>query len=165
MEFRVKFCKFEEDIIGEVKDIQSLIAKEHKQRNKGERATKYDLLELELKLVENMQKSRVLLEDWGKVQLEWWKRCIQQEQATVDGLKEVFRGYLHSMRDIHEVGDPVRRCLEYWEETLTSNDIEMQWQPKQLLSVMSYDFIRHSLELLDVVRVSDLTLNHCNQWS
>ena len=70
---------------------------------------------------------------------------MQQEIATADNLKEVFEGYLHTVRDLHIVGQPLRACLEYWKDTNTNTDLERQWQPKQLLSVISIDFIRHSL--------------------
>jgi len=85
------------------------------------------LLELELRLLENIQKSRVLLEDWGKAQVEWWSRSLQQEIATVENLKELFKGYLHSMRDLHVLGSPVQACLEYWEDSNTQRNIERQW--------------------------------------
>lgn len=112
-----------------------------------------------------MQKSRVLLEDWGKAQLEWWHRSIQLEIATADEIKEVLKGYLRSVRDLHVLGSTVRASLEYWENVDIHKDIEAEWQPKQLLSVMSVDFIRNSLELMDSFKVVDLTLRHLSQWS
>jgi hypothetical protein len=59
------------------------------------------LLELELSLLESIQKSRILLEDWGKAQLQWWNKTIENEKATADIFKEVIKGYLISLRDLH----------------------------------------------------------------